>query len=400
MKPFLLLFSLLLTFPVFSQNYRTILTSQEVYFDFKDVNNVPDLDEPICRIIQPDALQALNNDTIIYHQLNQEFEVHELINDTINYNAYCHFPVNTGFMGIKTVLKNNGTDIFFNRFHDSIFIETQANLNDSWIFYKDANRSFEATISNISEEVFLGITDSVKTITIQAKDSLGNIISSPYDTLNIKISQHHGLIEGFNFFRFPYGVTTEFHFLYYEKISVVGFPSLNIGIDNLTAADVYNFDIGDEIQWETTWYSASHTFLCDDYEYEIMKINGKQFSTNGDSVYYDVHLQHYILDCTENFSPFYPLIVFDTIYIGDTLIGYDISANHKINTQTLLRDSDSTLWIQSVDGNRKMTLNVVEPNWNNSGCFPALVSPFTQTGMTYHHGLGITFWGWWLDTSC
>ena len=386
MKPFLLLLSLLISVPVFSQHYRTVLVDKEVYFDFKD----SDLD--VSRLVHTDSFQSSGNDTIIFHKMNQEFEVFMPPYDPNTSIAYCYFPIDTGFLGMKTLLKADGTDVFFNRFQDSIFIETEANLNDTWTFHTDTSGSyFEATVNAINYESFLGISDSVKIITLQAKDSLGNEISSPYDTLQIKISQNYGLIEGFNLFRFPYGVTTGFYIeKNYNPIKLVGLSHLNIGTGNLTAAEVYGFDIGDEFHWVTHSPVTSQIVWCEDNYYDIMKITNKYFSNNGDSVYYQVDLQSYFLNCDVDFPPISSTTVFDTLFIGDTLIGYDISPNNPINTKTLHR-TDSTVWLQSENGDFKVISNTIEPSWNASGCYPASVSPFTIRTKYYHKGIGQSF---------
>ena len=61
MKPFLLFFSLLISLPVFSQHYRTVITNQEMYFDFKDAIDVhyPYSEDFASRVIFTDSFQVL-----------------------------------------------------------------------------------------------------------------------------------------------------------------------------------------------------------------------------------------------------------------------------------------------------------------------------------------------------
>ena len=378
MKPFFLLLSFLIALTGGSQSYRTVMTNSEVYFDFEDVYVY---DEPhISRVILTDSFQVLNNDTIIYQQFNQEFELETLWQSF----WYCASSKDTGFLGYKTILRDDGTDIYFNLFYDSIFIQTQANLSDTWIFYQNPDNSyFEATVSNVTNWSFLGITDSVKTITIQAKDSSGNNISSPYNTLSIKISKQYGLIEGFNFFRFPYGTTDQKYgqitYKTYEKIRVLGLAHHNIGVTNLTAADVYDYDIGDEYHWLS--YSSSFNSIAYTDGYDIITINNKYFSTNGDSVYYDIHLgsYQYSFDFLNNI----PTYTFDTLFLGNKTISYDISNNHRINTFTLHNS-----WAQSADGNRKV-LNL-GGGWLTDSCLIPPIEARHIYDSTYHKGIGLT----------
>jgi hypothetical protein len=247
---------------------------------------------------------------------------------------------------------------------------------------------------DVKSETFLGVSDMVKTIHLQAKDSLGNNISTIYDTLDIKISQNHGLIQGFYFFKFPYATTLNYQYNSYKKIKIIGIPHLGLGVDNLTAADVYDFNVGDEFhRVETSDGSSTNGLLCEDKDYRLMEIKSKQFSNNGDSVYYDVHLQHYRSDCTVDFPPISSTTVFDTIFIGDTIIAFDISANNKLNTKTLNRDADSTLWVQSFDGERKFITGLNTIEWNASGCYPFSVTPQTFYDFAYQKGVGLSAWG-------
>jgi hypothetical protein len=389
MKTLLLSLTLLITFPAFSQHYRTVATDSEVYFDFQDFsemiynNNFEEV-EP-CRVILTDSFQIINGDTIIYHRFNQEFEIaYETYYDTtyqMNF-TYCFSTNDTGFLSYNTILQDDGMDVYFNRFHDSIFIQTQANLNDSWIFHQDSSgHYFEATVSNIINDNFLGLTDSVKIITLQAKDSSGNLISSPHDTLDIRISKHYGLVKGFNLFRFPYGVTTGEYTpndTTFKSINLIGLPQHNAGIKNLTAADIYDYNIGDEFHWVTSSPSRS---------YDIMVINGKQFSITGDSVFYDVFLRKYAFTWTNNGSNSF--FEFDTLFIGDTTMIFDVSENGSIDTYPQHYDEDSVItYIQSIDGTQKVINYGDNVTWN-VGCD---ITEFYFGGRTtYYKGIGYTY---------
>ena len=384
MKPFLLLLSLLISVPVFSQHYRTVLTDSEVYFDFKDGMH--------SRVILTDSFQVINNDTIIYHEFNQEFEVKSIFDTTFQMYMDCYNLSDTGFLSHQTILQNDGTDVFFNRFHDSIFIQTQSNLNDTWIFFQQTNGNyFEATVTNIDTSHFLGIFDSTKTITLQAKDSLGNNISSFYDALNIKISKHYGIVEGFNFFAFPHGISNEIFGSWvgiYNKIQILGFPNYNLGVDNLTAAKVYDYNIGDEYHWETLHGApygqgdGSHHKV-----YDIITVTDKQFSANGDSVYYDVYLKKYNVIINSQGL----IHSFDTLYVGDTLLTYYIGNDSPINTLPLHNDTKTT-WGQTVDGNQKIPNPEKGIGLISNGCVIPETEIRNEFGSIYHKGVGLTYY--------
>jgi hypothetical protein len=407
MKTLLLAFSILLAFPVFGQNYRTVLTDSEVYFDFKengygflniDVSFNP---KSISRVIVTDSFQIINSDTVIYQQFNQEFEITKqtVYDSSSQMYVDCDFynVSDTGFLGYKTILKADGTDVYFNRFNDSIFIQTQANVNDSWIFYQSgSNVYYEATVTNIANENFLGISDNVKTITLQAKDSLGNNISSPYDTLELKISENYGLVKGFNLFRFPEGVTFDNRFAftnhYYNAINILGHSKDNLGIKNLTAADIYDYDIGDEYHWlySNSDYSSSGFSGYSSRTYNLITINDKYFSADGDTVYYDVYLRK-LGTFYSQINPVNTTYSYNTIYIGDTTINYYIGENDALNTYSLHKDNQAAwiqaAWIQTADGTKKRALH---QEWSINDCYQE--GEIRSGGSsTFHKGIGHTW---------
>ncbi len=388
MRISILVIFLLNTLSVFSQHYRTVSTDSEVHFDF--------LDAVHTRVIVTDSFQVVGNDTIIYHTLSQELEFEY---DSFSLQLGIWYNLNdTGFLGYKTILQDDGTDIYFNQLQDSIFIQTQASLNETWIFYQNPNGDyFEATVTTVDTSHFLGIIDSVKTITLQAKDIFGNTVSSPYDTLVIKVSKHYGLIEGFNLFKFPYGVSTclsnnySNSSYYYNPIRILGFPKYNLGVDNLTAADIYDYDIGDEYHWETEstpGLGSGGGAGC--YKtYDIITIQNKSFSNNGDSVYYNVFLERYefLIDIDFSMNPSVTYS-FDTLHYGNTVLTYYIGEDNPINILSFHNDGNYIGMSQTIDGNQKIrsTKTILPGN-----CFIQVGGGLGIDDVAYHKGIGRTY---------
>ena len=110
-------------------------------------------------------------------------------------------------------------------------------------------------------------------------------------------------------------------------------------------------------------------------------------SANGDSIYYDVHLEIYKTQSQWNSIP--PISSFDTLFLGDSTMAYDISANNTINTYTLHHDSTGITWMQTEDGNQKMIIFGDNTVWNIDGCF---ITEFHSGGKaSFHKGIGYTY---------
>jgi len=83
------------------------------------------------------------------------------------------FPASRStWIGNKIIQESSGNDYFLNINSDSICIQTQANLNDTWhLFELSGGDYIQAKVISIANENFIGLTDSVKTLSLQAKNS-------------------------------------------------------------------------------------------------------------------------------------------------------------------------------------------------------------------------------------
>lgn len=157
-----------------------------------------------------------------YSQINFPWDV------CVNMEAQC-------WLGPEVIIYDNGLNLYFNRNYDSIFIYTQANLNDSWLFYSSCSGiEYTAVITDISEKEFLGISDTVKTVSITGE---GN-------TYTLEISKNYGFVKTINFRDFP-GFEGDTYEVYEHDLAGLTDPA--IGYQPLTIGDIYDYEIDDEI---------------------------------------------------------------------------------------------------------------------------------------------------------
>jgi hypothetical protein len=228
------------------------------------------------------VIPAGNNDTT--------FISYRAIRDTVEY--FCADTTNGSVLGRKIVKNHAGWFYFFNRFCDTIKINSQASLNQSWKFcVLPGNAYIEAKVTSITQDSVLGLIDPVKMITFQAKDAANNNIAHNLNQKSIKLSQHYGLSKMLD----VYSIPNDTNFLVLSGKTI---PAL--GIQDLSWPDIYNFDIGDIFHYSGSSYNAGWK--------KINKVLSKTAYGN-DSVVYT--MEH----CVQTFEPYYPFYetVHDTI---------------------------------------------------------------------------------------
>ena len=84
----------------------------------------------------------------------------------------CQDTTSGSILGRKIYKTQSGWFYLFNRNYDTVRINTQATLNQSWRFCPlTANGYLEAKVTAVITDSVLGAPDAVKVITLQAKDA-------------------------------------------------------------------------------------------------------------------------------------------------------------------------------------------------------------------------------------
>ncbi|MBK7173513.1 MAG: T9SS type A sorting domain-containing protein [Bacteroidales bacterium] len=194
----------------------------------------------------------------------------------------CFSPFGNSWIGREVISYPNGDNYFINYNEDSLLIRTLGLMGESWVFLRNQllNLELHANIMSVSEDTFLGITDSVKVIELQAFDLTGNAKSHALNGTQLILSKHYGLTRLIEFFANPRQT-------YYspEKIyDLVGMTDPILGIQNLEYSQIYNFEIGDEFHTLADGYYTSGSAW--DSTQKISYVIDKAISASGDSVTY------------------------------------------------------------------------------------------------------------------
>lgn len=275
-----------------SQNYQLIYPNQEKHFDYTDNSNIANI--PTIQSIRIDSIANSGNNVYYYN--------HQILSQTA-YTGSCQITINdSSWIGHQIIAEANGNYLFFNRNADTILIQTLANINDTWVAYTFSNSDYiEATLVSIQYVNLLGIMDSVKTIALQAKDNSNNNINHAFNNKEIKFSKHHGLINFYSMTNFPLDT---------NAYTLIGSSNPNMGTVNLTAAEIFDYNIGDEFHIENHFRNPSNPSLYDFTNIRRTVLN-KVVSNNQDTLTYT------IARCQNRY--YNPNMIPDTSITSDTI---------------------------------------------------------------------------------
>jgi len=209
-----------------SLGYQTVYSHRKAYFKTNN-NNTETLKMDSC---------VFFNDSVFYPSRTLQ-----LIGDE------CYNPYGGGWAG-KKIMFNNNWNYFFNDDNDTIKIKTDAVLNEKWTLFQRSDIMIVATVTKWDTATVIGVTDSVKTITLHVFDSSMKPISHELENATIALSKHYGLTKALNFVYFPtlkYRPTNSVA----RDLELVGITNPDLGVQNIKWFDVFDFQVGDEFHY-------------------------------------------------------------------------------------------------------------------------------------------------------
>ena len=366
LKNLLLLALLLFTSELTAQNYRNICSPGNMIYrsgeQFKE--------------IRVDSVQPLgNNDSL--------FITFPTIRNT---GSSCYDTTGGSILGRRILAIHDGTFLFFNYLQDTICIRTQAALNESWKLVNLPDKSYlEATLTTIAVDTFAAVPDSVKVITIQAKDSLGQNIVNLNNGKEVNLSKSFGFTRIFDLDMFPWD-----SFQY----TLAGRTNPGMGIQAPGKIQVYDYNIGDIFQYK--WVSGQNDeppHAPWNYGYEIWTVEDKDTSGAPAKVTYTMHFcqlleiisfydypQYYFTETDEKVSYSFPPYQVERVFYSspDEFIPVEPNASLyylESGYGQRLTKGDRMLYVQTSSGN-----NPCWEKWSYPG----------ERYIEYTEGLGMT----------
>ncbi len=285
--------------------------------------------------IKPDAIACyygIDNESIFPIRIDS-IKTH---GDSIDYYSFCMIrPIpnsiyytekGPSWIGKKMVDCGNGINLFFNYENDTIFIKTNALLNESWRMYTYSNGDYlTATVSDIIPENFIGITDSVKTITLLLRNSLGVSLPGIINTYQYKLSKHYGFFIIPDFYNFPYHTgTVDDLYISTPEMEIIGISNPQYGWQNLTIADVFGMQTGDEIHYDYIHVNGPYPGAYSENRSIIKKYLNRHESSNHDTINFEIEVcqRSVISNMSETTTNYYHDTVSSTIIIPGNSFNY------------------------------------------------------------------------------
>lgn len=238
-------------------------------------------------------VQVLYFDTIISSGIKSDYRGFHSPNDTFPLPTKAIAENGYSWFGSNGYLKQSGREVYFNHDRDSIFIETTTPLGKSWRLFNFNNGDYiEARVTAMNAVSLLGITDTLKTISLERKDNGGNMLFDPVNFIQLGILRDSGWINFVDAYHFPDVL-----------ISLQRIPYFDIPV----RAQIFDFQPGDIFQNKYITTNFLSQSLPPDYE-EIEILSRVDFPS-GDSVQYTSFIQrmHVVFNTS-------PTPHFDTIY--------------------------------------------------------------------------------------
>lgn len=364
---------------VFAQDYQTV-RSDFVHFFTYETNWTPKYHG-----LKIDSVEFVGGDSIFYN--------YRSIRENPNSNCFQAFV--PSWLGEKVVVRPNGDNLLFNSNGDTILIQTQSQVFDTWNMFQLNSISYlEARVEGIGNQVVLDSLTEIKVIEIQAKDLQGQPVSHPLNGKNVAISKDLGILFGFDFYLFPNDPT---------QIVIAGIENPDRGIHWLTWKQAYDFQVGDEFHFrleedgprierriqvvtDVSGGSFQRTIEYDVYK-SVMWFNGNpspETQMFESSTYNTMEVFH---DVSERIISMPNSVeTFDTIHTGMTGSNSILGTLHR----NAIIEHNSGLLGSQING------STADYAMDSTGCFYENngLSGGTYITRKYGNGIGRTYWNY------
>lgn len=203
------------------------------------------------------------------------------------FDSFCYYADSTSILGREVRISASGTHRFILYDNDTLTLHFQENTSPPWIAYESDDAIVQAVVSETAQEEVLGILQEVRTISLQMLNDDMEPIQAEVNAYEFRIGSESGLLAFPNLAAFPNFFSTPSQNLYQAEIEGI-FPDL--GIQDLTTFDIYDFQPGDEIHYEEGTQSFAD-FDVTQYAEEIL-----DRTDYADSIVYTIEVTTYTPD--------------------------------------------------------------------------------------------------------
>lgn len=164
------------------------------------------------------------------------------------------------WLGDVIMITPDGTHLFINHANDTVVIQAQAAVNDSWVLYDDTTTiRYIATLTQADTMTVLHTVDSIKVITITAMDGSTPLTTDSLHNKRIILSKTHGFVQVTDLYNLPFreGMPSRDSSDYFT--ATIGKASMFRLTDfhNPTYNELYDYNVGDVMQRKADYLNTS-----------------------------------------------------------------------------------------------------------------------------------------------
>lgn len=209
-----------------AQNYQPVYSNTESFYNHNVTYTIE------ITGIKPDSVSVIGADTVLHHyRVMADTSMPVNLDECIDGLVF-DYP---SWQGVKTIIKPSGKHVFFNLRNDSIFVDAACPAGQSWIMHRFATGDYiRANVLSKQYATVNGISDTIKSINLQAYNISNTPINHTVNGVTLKLSRSKGWLKCLNLVKFPN-----------DTVTYTIEPA-----KRLTRNDIYDFNLGD--QFHTT----------------------------------------------------------------------------------------------------------------------------------------------------
>lgn len=266
--PFYLWFLFMVTGPVavMAQSYQSVYSGRENIF-------IKNTDEYLG--FRVDSSKTVGGDTLLYPVKFPRLD---------DAGIYCYKPFGTSWLGDSIRIRPDGLNIFYFGGADSVVLQTQAGQGQSWVLLNRTDGSHvDVTVTAMQTETVAGANDSVKILTLQARDAAENPVTWSYNGSQFKLSKDNGIIRMISFYQLLH--ESGLNYEDYGPLTLVGCNNPFYGVQNTHWRDIYTYAVGDEFLIEY-YHAVYYSEFIQRTELVLETVLSVNYSTDGDTAFY------------------------------------------------------------------------------------------------------------------
>jgi hypothetical protein len=267
----------LLSFSLLAQDYQL----------FKSGSNVVFTDSVKAFSVAFDSVKLQNSDSIYYNFSTVRDTFSNFNTDTCQFwgQDWAIIQDKATWLGAEVKDGNNGRYSFITLLKDTLNFDFNVNTTDSTLIFKDATQKFYLKYIKEQEGTVLNYTDELRHYEVIHTDSSGLRLNSELQGSEVIIGKELGLVQFFQIDQFPEIL---------NPVYLLGHSKLDLGLYEITEADVYDYQIGDEIQYSKYVYDDFQNFQENYHYFEKFEILSRV--DGSDSVLYQAERTIYSRD--------------------------------------------------------------------------------------------------------